>query len=744
VPIDRSIAEKWELAAAGVLFGLLFALGGCGKLGVHGSVLPNESPSIELTQVPTPTDTTVSYAYEVSWSGFDPDGRIAFFEYVVDPPSEAPADTAWVKTTENRKTFIFRSDSVASGGAVRARGFHTVVVRCEDDRGARSPVATASFTSTTIAPTVQVTLPAPNALLARAVPPVIRIEWAGIDPDGVGSREPVDYRYKLFGANSEFTPAEIRADPDAVRRRYAPTFADWDSVPGNVRAASLHNLTPGQEYVFIVVAFDQAGAYSPIFNANNNMLYFRVDPSLLLGPTISLSSPAFSYTYPSGGYFRDPATFVRVDFPAELPIQLSWSAKPAPGGFIRGYRWAVDIVRLDDETPRSDETTDISRWSRMTTGQGIVLPPFTTGGALSTEHFFYLEAEDDLHQKSLAVIQFSVVSATFDRELLVIDDTFLTPDRTGTSGCVQSAAGVWPSAAELDTFLYATGNKTWRCYPTGSRSPVGILAGYSFDTLGTHFSTSSVLNLRRLDRYRNIIWMVDLNSAFTYNDGSTSGSSRPRPRLYEWCSPSVPNPLATWLLQGGRLWMMGGGCAMASLRPWITQPTPKNIFNTELGPGRLMYDQAHWQSEIRVLRSIQAARSPRAVGGWAGAPDYSALPPVLMEKSIATDPPWPLRTNNFYSSSYYAEHLFKPNQILERGPSDPPGTTSSVLDTLYETAGGEAGSGWPVMTIYHGTQSPLFVFSGFPVWYFQRQQGIELVDFVLQRMWGMTRRPVAR
>ena len=84
------------------------------------------------------------------------------------------------------------------------------------------------------------------------------------------------------------------------------------------------------------------------------------------------------------------------------------------------------------------------------------------------------------------------------------------------------------------------------------------------------------------------------------------------------------------------------------------------------------------------------------------------------------------------------------NHVAERGPLDPPGVTSSVLDTLYHTAGGEAGSGWPVMTIYHGSQAPLFVFSGFPVWYFQRQQGIELVDFVLQRVWGMTRRPVAR
>jgi hypothetical protein len=36
------------------------------------------------------------------------------------------------------------------------------------------------------------------------------------------------------------------------------------------------------------------------------------------------------------------------------------------------------------------------------------------------------------------------------------------------------------------------------------------------------------------------------------------------------------------------------------------------------------------------------------------------------------------------------------------------------------------------------------VFSGFPIWYFQRSQTIDLVDFVLQRLWGMSRRPVPR
>jgi hypothetical protein len=153
-----------------------------------------------------------------------------------------------------------------------------------------------------------------------------------------------------------------------------------------------------------------------------------------------------------------------------------------------------------------------------------------------------------------------------------------------------------------------------------------------------------------------------------------------------------------------------------------------------------MYDDAHWRSEIKVLSSFRAVRSARAVGGWPGAPDYSALPDPLLEKSPDTDPLPPLRTGNFYLTSYAAEVLSKPNDVVEGAAA----ARASTLDTLYETQGGAIGSGWPVMTVYHGSENASFVFSGFPIWYFQRGQTIALVDFVLQRLWGLSRKPVSR
>jgi hypothetical protein len=510
---------------------LLFAgLAGCSSAKLGGLLLPNQPPTVELSQVPATSDTAGTYAYEVSWAGFDADGRVVRFWYTVDPPSAALAETVWVKTTANRQLFIFRSDSVSSGRATRARGFHTVAVKCEDDHGAFSPVTSASFPSTTVTPVVQILTPQPSKLLAPGVAPTVRISWQGQDPDGIGSTQPVAYRWKLFGTSSEFTPIQALVDPDSLRRFYAPSFAGWDSVGGEVNFVNLHDLVPGQNYLFAVIAIDQAGAYSPLFSADQNMLQFHVDPAASLGPQITINTPSLSYTFPSGGFFTDLSFIPKVEMAADVPLQIDWSAKPAPGGFIRGYRWVIDIARIDDETERSDEATDVRHWSRFSPATGIVLPPFSPQGGSET-HLLYLEADDDLQLRSLGILQFTVVRAQFDKPLLVIDDSWESPDRAAAGGCVAtSPPGVWPSAAELDTFLYSAGGKPYRCYPAGTRSPVGVFAGYDFDTLNTHFTPPTAFTLSRLDHYRNIIWMTDLTSAFKYHDDPHT-SIHPMPYL---------------------------------------------------------------------------------------------------------------------------------------------------------------------------------------------------------------------
>ncbi len=719
----------------------------CSKGGLHGVISPNALPSVTISQSPARGDTTGTYAYELSWAGFDSDGRVVAFDYIVDPPTQSGADTAWTRTTENRRTFQFRSDSVGAGadaaGLARARRYHTVVVRCIDDRGGISPIEYASFTSTTIAPTVSIQSPKPSALLVRRLAPSLSIRWTGQDLDGTQSQRPITYRWILLRDTPELPLTVIAANPDSLRRRDAPTFEAWNEVSGSTESVVLRDLSPGQDYVFAIVAIDEAGAYSPVFNANTNLLFFTVEVTGDLGPQLTIQTPGFAYQFPSGGVFIESRFVPKVEVAAGTATPITWSAIVPSGGFIRGYRWALDLDQLDDETPRSDEAHDLAHWSQWTTSTAATLPAISPPPGVPTEtHIFYLEAEDDVGLVSIVSMWITAVRPIFDRPLLIIDDTALAADMSGANSCVRAPSGAWPTAAELDTFLYARGGAPYKCYPTGTRSRAGIFAGYAFDTIGTHAALPGTIGLGLLDRYQNIIWITDLTSAFTYENNPNS-LFRPMPLLRAWTTPPAQNPLTTWIRQGGRLWLMGGGAALASLRAYNKPNSPPDVYASdldELRPGTLMSDYAHWRSELRVANAFRATRNPGLTTG-ASTIDYSSLPPELLEKTASSDPLPPLRTSNFYLTSYPAEHLTKPNTILEPQGAGPDAPLASVLDTVYTTFGGSAGTGWPLMTVYRGAEIQPLVFSGFPIWYFRQSDGTALVDFVLQRMWGMQRRP---
>ena len=724
---------------------VLLGVSGCGGRDFMGVLSPNQRPTASITQAPPPTSDPSSYYCEISWAGTDPDGRVVGFRFSVDPPSAAQSDTVWTTTTDNRRVFVFSSDSVSNG---RGHRTHTVLVEAIDDAGACSAPAHVSFNATTIAPTVTLLSPNPSALLLRRVAPSFRVSWTGSDPDGRVSRLPKSYRWRLFTDASEPSLSAIRANPDTLGTIFAPDFADWDSLGGQVTSLLLRNLSPGLNYLFAIVAIDEAGAWSPVFSLDDNLFQFSVEFASASGPRVTLATELMQYEFPSGGVFLETESWPRADFGAGLPVTVRWSAVVPGGAFIRGARWAVDIASVQDETPRINEETDIHHWSRFSPSNTIVIPGLELPpGAYSATWRLYLEVEDDSDQLTLVGMHLTLVRATFARDLLVIDDTFLRPDRLGAGGCVLAPTQAWPTAAELDTFLYAAGGKPWRCYPSGTLSPPGLFAGYDFDTLGTHFLGSADFTLSALGRYRNIVWMVDGESAVG-NDQLFNTTIQPMPMLRYLGQPGIANPLIIWMRQGGRLWLMGGGAAYASLREFSVLGHPSNVFsstNGELVPGRFMHSLTHWRSEITTYRSTQARRSARAVGGWPSAPDYSALPAVLTQKTAATDPLPPLRTaGQFYSTLFYSEYLSQPNTILERIPGGADDSLASTLDTLYETVGGLSGTGFPMMTVYHGSENGPVVFSGFPLWYFQRAQAIELTDFVFQHIWGMTRRPVPR
>ncbi|MEQ1831782.1 MAG: hypothetical protein ABL977_01920 [Candidatus Eisenbacteria bacterium] len=713
---------------------------------------PNTRPTLEVTQAPVTATQPFFYAYELRWAGFDADGRIDHFRYSIDPPTTANSETVWVSTQENRQSFLFRSDKLDTLTDQTAEGFHTIVLQAIDDRGDFSEPVSRSFTSVTIAPTLQITQPTPNHLFSPTFGPSFRLAWKGTDPDGRTTSRPVKYKFKLFPEGGpEFDFLTLLVNPDSLRRRYAPRFSEWDSVGGDTTAVDFRNLVPNRRYVAAVVAFDEVGAYSPIMNLDINMLFFNVSFAGLLGPKFTVFNESLFYTFPSGGFSLDPSGFLRTEAPAGRPIHFNWSATTASGSFVSGYRWMLD-GNVNDETPRDDENADTQRWSRYSPLLTAVDLPGIVPAGQSETHTLYLEAIDNNKQVSLAVVQFTVVKALLDRELLFVDDTRLLGDRTGTAGCVAAPRGVWPTAAELDTFFFARGGRPWRCYPTGTVSPVGIFQGYDFDTLGTRFLPSGTLSLAQLSRYRHVVWYTDNKASLNINEPNITQD--PMSELRWLSSPGRSNPIGTYVQQGGQLWFFGGGTASSLQRNWEKVGSQSDIYSStdgELVPGRLMYDVFGWQTEITAKSMAQATLPQHTIGRTPASPDYSSLPEYLFEKSFDTDPielyaPNRTGSSDFYQTAHIAEGLTKPLALVEDVDPDPSNIQlESVLDTLYESVGGSLGSARPVMTLWHGgdgTQRQ--VFTGFQLWYWRREQQIAIADWVLQKAWGLPRRNVPR
>jgi hypothetical protein len=192
----------------------------------------------------------------------------------------------------------------------------------------------------------------------------------------------------------------------------------------------------------------------------------------------------------------------------------------------------------------------------------------------------------------------------------------------------------------------------------------------------------------------------------------------------------------------------------------------------------MVFDQGHWRSDIWLTSSNSAFphKSVRAVGGYperidpryglVQSPDYSLLPSRLNGKDF-TDPipPWRQRSSFFNAVNYFNLEFMTPgnpgllqNAIIENVNPNPDSTTLvSMLDTLLITPLSFSGipvenedlsllgrnySCYPVMTYYHGFDCAPMVLSGHDLWSFRRKDLIQLIDFVLQQCWGLTKEPI--
>lgn len=233
-------------------------------------------PTIEFLVAPAPGD-TVYYFQPFSWMGTAADGTVPYYRWAIDPPPQFPY---WVETNRTQQSFFFRAtdpvEPLPPSGPIRSTSEHTFVVKAVDNDGNESAEASRTFRAFTIAPEVQITSPVPNPAIYVSLPSDgVTIDWQGIDWDGLFSNRPVKYKYRIFRDFFGFNLSYYLAYPDSLRKLVAPGFVDWDSTSSDSASVTYTNLTPQTEYLFVVVGFDEAGAYSPRFGPAINMLWMR-------------------------------------------------------------------------------------------------------------------------------------------------------------------------------------------------------------------------------------------------------------------------------------------------------------------------------------------------------------------------------------------------------------------------------------------------------------------------------------
>jgi hypothetical protein len=760
-------------------------------------VIPNMLPTVTITSAPIdtnvvcdPSPTRSCYLITVDWVGYDPDGRVDHYLYAVDPPTDAGLDTVWkfTRASEVRETFIASRPIEATDASGRHifEAPHVFVLKAVDNTGASGPVVNRAFFSFTEAPSVQIIDPVPVPQITPLFPPSIRFTWSGTDPDGVFHTKPVLYKYIMLGpGTAPMTPAFVTAHPDSLRRFYAPDFPGWFSVGGDTTTLQFTNLTPGQTFAFAIIGIDEAGAYSPVIAPLQNLYVFRVGFAGSNGPKIHLFNEFFDYRYRFGGYCSCPLAEIPIEVPANIKITFNWEADPPPGADIRSYRWSLDNPDVSVEDPRQDESdpNQFFHWSTRSLGTtSCTVGPFPGG----TSHRLYVEAEDNNGLRSLGIVNFLPIQSSLERRLLIVNDCRFKGDNIlPNATCIRNPLGPWPTAAELDTFFHATGGKPWNCYPgwqtaNPTLTTPGLFSAYGgafggagsfdipnvngYDTLSTRTGKSDLtVRLSTLGKYSHVVWIVD-GTAANYGRAGTD-PVQPQTALRYMTAPSRFNSIGAYIKQGGRVWMVGGGCGFASTIEWNSagNDRPTTTFSSfppgsELRPGRFMYDVIGWRSEFRA--SVEPVEIVRYTGRFgdsasvtgAGSP-YATLPPMMEKKTFSSDPLPPNRqsSSDFYQDVTAMEYLQIENFLIQQVPvGQDVFEDQSVLDTLYRAP---YGGGLPsyvenhhnvVMSYFHPPSIPQGVFfTGFNLWYFRRAENKSLVDFVLQNMWHLAPNAVA-
>jgi len=497
------------------------------------------------------------------WGGWDPDGEVAYYEYIItnnetgifDPAdtTSTPGDYKWNRVDSHDSTFVFSADQIPDSNAIdfggahgpeEFRRSHTFFIRAVDEVGSRSTTpAYRSFTARTLSPTVFVRIPTRSLLNPAEVPPITTFQWTATDfVDNVAQiQEPDSVRWILvkiarFSNDWDSTLAYIRNNP------HAPEWSDWHyyRAPGDTGKFWTSPPLDFGFYYFAVQAMDEAGAVSPVFDLNANLRRIVVGPRNS-GPILTVVNE-FIGTILTASPSTPPTI---IDLPAGVPMAFEFEASGEHyGGLVSGYRYGWDILDLNDD----------SQWE-------IDFTPFIGDRARSPgrtfffgTHSFFVEVTDNSGFKSRVEIRVNIVPFTMENDLLFVDDWF-----EGTSAtCFRQNSGTSPCDAENDEF--------WNYV-------LGTVKGFNpnTDTFELGVGGRNELPIQVLARYKNIIWNATGNTtgssaafldeliSFKDPDGATAGGK------------TQPNLVALYMAAGGHVLLVGNRVMTLAINPVTMQ-----------------------------------------------------------------------------------------------------------------------------------------------------------------------------
>ncbi len=544
------VRKRFLYLAAVAVIGLIALSAGCSNNVYTGIEETNKPPEVWLSSGPVEGDTT-SYQVHFYWGGWDPDGEIDHFEFVVvdgDPIGFDPADTTgldkWyvtssydsvIRVTANENARPYEPNDLYT----KYDKTHTFFIRGVDTRGMRSNVVSRSFTAWTLAPFVQITHPEGTV---RTYSNVITFRWEGRDPIDSPSnyQQPDSIRIlwsKVVDHDGYYDPTfNIILDLNQNPAWYEPFWGPWiwyraegDSGTSTILGDD-EILEMNLSHIFAVQAKDEAGAVTAVFKKDQNVRQFLVSPKA--GPLLTITEPYL------GGFKFIGADLnpVQVELPPGIDLNFCWTADASSyGGEIRSYRYGWDIQQLDDPT----------QWAVAPSPFIKCAPPRTWYSGI---HTFYVEAVDNGSKITLGRIQIEIIPFSMERTLLWVDDWAL--------GDAILPNMMLPDEETHDLF--------W--LDICSKNPQFIDTRDVYDCRGHNFLPPE---MRIIGKYQNIIWTYGnsrqgaLQQVIEFTPESMIGES----------TTVLINYMSLFLLRGGHLWTNGrsdlaaGGLSVIFIRP---------------------------------------------------------------------------------------------------------------------------------------------------------------------------------